>query len=85
MQNVDDSRGVRKITRTLYKIQILASAEKVDKDSPCFCGLSPVECFQENGLYKYTYGESTSRADIEEMLSNVKSRIPDAFIIVSRK
>jgi N-acetylmuramoyl-L-alanine amidase len=85
VHNVEDKNGVRTITPTLYKIQILASAEKIAENSPRFQGLSPVSCFQENGLYKYTYGESTSRSEIENKLYDVKSKFPDAFIIVSKK
>lgn len=83
--NVNDNHGVRTISRTVYKVQVLASPEKLDSSNSCFCGLSPVECFQENGLYKYTYGKSTSRAEIEDVLLSVKSKIPDAFIIVSHE
>jgi N-acetylmuramoyl-L-alanine amidase len=85
VQNVEDKNGVRTISPTLYKIQILASTEKIADNSPRFMGLSPVSCFQENGLYKYTYGESTSRSEIENKLFDVKSKFPDAFIIVSKK
>lgn len=85
VSNVNDNRGVRSISRTVYKVQVLASPEKLDFGNSCFCGLSPVECFQENGLYKYTYGKSTSRAEIEDVLLSVKSKIPDAFIIVSHE
>lgn len=71
--------------KTLYKIQILASADLLKQNNPRFCGLSPVKSFRENNLYKYTYGESENRKEIETLLKKVKEKIPDAFIITYRK
>lgn len=82
-----DSRRDRKVEklRTVYKIQILASAEKLKGNSPRFAGLTPVSMFRENNLYKYTFGESESKSEIESLLAKVKARIPDAFIITMKK
>lgn len=68
--------------KMVYKIQILASDKKLDKNDSAFCGITPSDMFVENGFYKYTYGESSSRSQIEQELLKVKTRIPDAFIIV---
>ena len=68
--------------KMVYKIQILASDKKLDKNDSAFCGITPSDMFVENGFYKYTYGESTSRRQIEQELLKVKTHIPDAFIIV---
>lgn len=65
----------------VYKIQILASSELLKQNNPRFCGLKPVKSFKEQGQYKYTYGESSDRAEIEKLLEDVKKKIPDAFII----
>ncbi len=75
---------VEKLT-TIYKIQILASPEQLSQKSPQFCGLTPVKYFKENNLYKYTYGESESKKEIEALLKDVKKVIPDAFIITGKK
>lgn len=70
---------------TVYKIQILASAERLKENNPQFCGLKPVKAIHENDLYKYTYGESTDRAEMERLLQDVRKDIPDAFIITAMK
>lgn len=70
---------------TVYKIQLCASEKELRSDDPAFQGLKPVKSFRENNLYKYTYGESESRKEIEKLLLEVKSIVPDAFIIVSRR
>lgn len=71
--------------KTIYKIQILASAELLKQNNPEFCGFSPVSSFKENSLYKYTYGESENRQDMERLLKTVREKIPDAFIIATQK
>lgn len=71
--------------KTIYKIQILASADLLKQNNPQFCGLSPISSFKENNLYKYTYGESESRAEMERLLKTVREKIPDAFIIKTQK
>lgn len=69
----------------VYKIQVLASPERLKQNNPGFCGLSPISAFMENNMYKYTYGESTDKGEIENLLKEVKKKIPDAFIISIEK
>lgn len=70
---------------TIYKIQILASADLLKQNNPRFCGLSPISTYKENNLYKYFYGESTDKTEIDEMLKDVKKKIPDAFVVTAKK
>lgn len=70
---------------TVYKIQVLASADLLSQDNSRFCGLSPITAYKENNLYKYYYGESTDKSEMELMLRDVKEVIPDAFIVSSTK
>lgn len=69
----------------VYRIQILASADRLKTNNPRFCGLSPVSCTKSNDLYKYTYGETTDRAEIDKMLKTVRTKIPDAFVVSSQR
>jgi len=70
---------------TVYKIQVLASADLLKQNNPRFCGLVPISAYKENNLYKYYYGESRDRKEIDDMLREVKKRIPDAFVVSSMK
>lgn len=70
---------------TVYKIQVLASADLLSQNNARFCGLSPISTYKENNLYKYYYGESTDKAELETILADVKKKIPDAFIVTSHK
>lgn len=75
----DDASGV-----TYYKVQFMALPRKLPANSKEFKGLSPVECYKDGGMYKYTYGKSTNRKDIEKQYKKVKSLFRDAFIIQFR-
>lgn len=73
-----------KIT-TVYKIQLLASTERLKAGSPLFQGLAPVTCIADGDVYKYLYGESTNRNEIYHLLSDVQKMIPDAQVIKVKK
>lgn len=68
--------------RTVYTIQLIASDKEIADNDPSFCGLVPSGMFVENGKYKYTYGRSENRREIEQKLLEVKSIIPEASIVV---
>ncbi len=69
----------------VYRIQILASEDHLKSNNPRFCGLNPINCTKVGNLYKYTYGESSDKAEIDRMLIAVKKKIPDAFIVSQTK
>lgn len=75
----DDASGV-----TYYKVQFMALPRKLPANSKEFKGLSPVECYKDGGMYKYTYGKSTDRNEIQKQYKKVKSLFRDAFIIQFR-
>ena len=70
---------------TVYKIQVLASTDLLNQSSARFCGLTPITAYKENNIYKYYYGESTDKSEMEALLSDVRKKIPDAFIVKSQK
>lgn len=65
----------------VYKIQIMVSPKKYGEKNSCFKGLSPVSYYRENGLYKYTYGETTDRKKLLQELPRVRKLFKDAFIV----
>ena len=81
------NKGNSKVEKfqTVYKIQIYASSVLLNQDSPCFCGLSPVTAYKENNTFKYFYGESVDKKEMEALLRGVREKIPDAFIVKSTK
>ena len=67
--------------QTVYKIQILTSDKKLSPGSKLFKGYKNVDFFIEKGLYKYTYGETTSFESIRKLRRQVVKDFKDAFIV----
>lgn len=67
--------------KPVFKIQILTSDRKLSAKSKQFKGLSPVSHFQEKGLYKYTYGESTDYNKVLRTKRQISAKFKGAFII----
>lgn len=65
----------------VYKVQILASGQKQSANSKQFKGYKNVDHFVENGVYKYTYGQSTDLNDIQKLRKSVSLDFKDAFIV----
>ena len=66
--------------KPIFKIQVLASERKLRSNDECFNGLE-VECYKDNGIYKYTYGESDSYDDIVKQKKEIAEKFKGAFII----
>ncbi|MCM1318840.1 MAG: N-acetylmuramoyl-L-alanine amidase [Muribaculaceae bacterium] len=75
---------LNKIT-TVYKIQILACDEKLNRNSPEFHGLNDITCRKEGNTYYYLYGSSYSRDEMNRRLQDIKKIIPDAKIVEVRQ
>ena len=67
--------------QTIYKIQILTSDKKLSSGSKLFKGYKNVDYFIEKGIYKYTYGETTSFDSIRKLRRQVAKDFKDAFIV----
>lgn len=65
----------------VFKVQFLSSAKKLSKGNQAFKGLSPVDCYYDKGLYKYTYGASTDYNKILRLKRKVNEKFKDAFIV----
>ncbi len=64
----------------VFKVQILASANKLDKNDRRLQGLNATY-YSENGMYKYTYGESASYEEILEIKKEISAKFKEAFIV----
>lgn len=73
------TQSKKKIT---YRVQFLLSDRKLPKNSPKFKGLTPVEYYEEKGLYKYTYGNSSNLKEIQKKQKEAKKLFGDAFIVI---
>ncbi len=65
----------------VFKIQILTSSSPLAKNDKRLKGLSDVDYYKENGLYKYTYGASSDYDKVLRTRSSITQKFKDAFII----
>jgi len=69
----------------VFKVQIITSARNLRPGSQQFKGVTDVECYQENGLYKYTCGKSTNYNEIYRLRKSLLDKFPEAFIIAFKQ
>ncbi len=67
--------------QVIYKVQFLTSSKQLSANSKLFKGYKNVSHYYENGLYKYTYGESTSLEEMKKIRRQVIKDFKDAFIV----
>lgn len=65
-----------------YRVQIFLSSKKLSGNSSHFKGLSPIEHYVEQGLYKYTYGNTSDIKEIKKKQTEAKKLFKDAFIVI---
>ena len=65
----------------IFKVQIMASGNKLKPNDPQLKGVKDVDTYQEGGLYKYTVGASEDYNEIAKLRKTLTDRFPQAFII----
>lgn len=65
----------------VFKVQITTCNRNLRPGSQQLKGLTDVDCYQENGLYKYTCGASTDYNEIYRLRKTLLDKFPEAFII----
>ena len=77
-----ESKPQQKVAKDkpVFKVQILASAGKLDPKDKRFQGES-AQYYTENGMYKYTVGESNDYAEILETKKRIANKFKEAFIV----
>lgn len=68
----------------VFKVQIVASSRNLLPNSQQFKGVTGVECYQENNLYKYTVGSSADYAEILQLRKSLNEKFPQAFVVAFR-
>lgn len=64
-----------------YRVQFLVSATQLPNNSSAFKGLSPVDCYEDGGNFKYTYGTTTNYNEIIKIQKQVRQKFKDAFVV----
>ena len=66
--------------KPVFKIQIMAADSKLASDDKRFKGLK-TGYYKENGIYKYTHGESEDYNKILQLKKQISDKFADAFIV----
>lgn len=80
-QAVTPKKQAQENEKPIFKIQILTSDKKLSANNKQFKGLSPVSYYQEKGIYKYTYGESTDYNKVLRTKRQIETKFKGAFIV----
>ncbi len=68
-------------SQPVFKIQLLTSSRQLHSGSSQLKGLSPVDYYKEDNIYKYTYGETTDYQEAKKIKNKIKDKFGDAFIV----
>ena len=69
----------------LFKVQLSASAKKLELKSNNFKGLNNVEMVSENRLYKYTYGATRDYDEAKKLLEQAKLKGYNSAYLIAFK
>lgn len=78
--NKKSKESVEKSGVPIFKVQIFATDKVLNKNDKRLKGVK-AEYFKENGMYKYTYGESTDYNEIVKKRKEISKKFGQAFII----
>lgn len=77
---VNTETNIIKKDEPVFKIQILVSSSKLTNNDSRLNGIK-ADCYKENGMYKYTYGESNDYDEIVRIKKEISAKFKEAFII----
>lgn len=74
-QNEEDSDTLS------FRIQVLASSRMLRPGSQQFNSMTGLDYYQEDGMFKYTYGSSSNYNEIYRLRKTIIDKFPEAFIV----
>lgn len=74
-------KGVKQSVNVDYRILLFVSDVELAANHESFHGLKPVASFRENNKFKYTYGESADRKEMDTLLREISDLFPEARVI----
>jgi len=71
--------------KIVFKVQIATSSDPLETKAENFRGLQQIEVYQDNNIYKYTYGKSNNFDEAKKLMSEAKEKgYTTAFIVKFR-
>lgn len=78
----ENSPAVDKDKGIVYKVQFASKSRKVDDPQNVYKNLQDVDCYEHNGMFKYTAGCFADKAAADAYLKEVVSKgYTDAFVV----
>lgn len=65
----------------VFKVQIAASTTSIPATSARFKGNKDVQCYKENGMFKYTIGASVNYNEVNRLRISLSEAFPGCFVI----
>lgn len=65
----------------IFKVQLLAASVQLKANDPQLKGVQNIDCYRENGMFKYTTGASIDYNEISRLRRTLTDRFPQAFVI----
>jgi N-acetylmuramoyl-L-alanine amidase len=78
---VSSGKEMKDSGKIIFRVQIKSSVDKIKKDSPMLFGYTNVKEYKFKGIYKYYVGESTDFNDIIKLQTEIREKVPDAFVV----
>lgn len=78
-KTADKTSASKNSNEVYWRIQFYISDTELKPNAKQLKGLSPVQYYKDGKLYKYTYGNTTSKAQMNKDLQTVKKLFKDAF------
>ncbi|MCH5214862.1 MAG: N-acetylmuramoyl-L-alanine amidase [Muribaculaceae bacterium] len=75
------AKRLKQEIKVVYKVLLFTSDDQLAANDAAFQGLKPVSAFRENNTFKYTYGESAVKEDMDKTLSEISAIFPEARVI----
>lgn len=83
--NTSEQQSVQQANKAdtipVFKVQIMAGGTVLKAGSPLFKGVEQVESFEENGMIKYTVGNTTNYNEADQLRRSLSDKFPAAFVI----
>ena len=80
VDNINDENSVN-ISPVSFKVQIASARNPISFDSEYFKGISNIEEYKIDNIYKYTVGSSADYNEMVILKKTIEDKFPDAFII----
>ncbi len=79
--SVNTANYTKTETGIIFRVQIKSAINRIPAGSSEFKGLKNVKEINYKGIYKYYYGATDSFSEVLKIQTEVRKKIPDAFVV----